>query len=114
FTTGATLTSVRTFHFGSWNVRNTTAAAYVYEDQPLTVFADTAAAFKVLNTPEFVAVDRTTLSPGPADIAIRNKNYYVISGFDIRDRYLVDGLVRWVGSSLLVSDSRWLTCYRVS
>ena len=114
FNTGATLTSVRTFHFGSWNVRNTTKAAYVYEDQTLTVFADTAAAFKVLNTPEFVAVDRTTLSPGSADIAIRNKNYYVISGFDIRDRYLVDGLVRWDGSSLFGPESRWQTYYRVS
>ena len=114
FNTGATLTSVRAFHFGSWNVRNTTKAAYVYEDQTLTVFADTAAAFKVLNTPEFVAVDRTTLSPGSADIAIRNKNYYVISGFDIRDRYLVDGLVRWDGSSLFGPESRWQTYYRVS
>src|SRR3989449_2819331 len=28
FNTGATLTSVRTFHLGSWNVRNTTNAAY--------------------------------------------------------------------------------------
>src|SRR2546425_6452941 len=114
FNTGATLTSVRAFHLGSWNVRNTTKAAYSYEDQTVTVFADTAAAFKVLNTPEFVAVDRTSLSPGSADIAIRNKNYYVISGIDIKDRYLVDGLVRWDGSSLFGPDSRWQTYYRVS
>src|SRR5207302_37845 len=59
FNTGATLTSVRAFHLGSWNVRNTTKAAYVYEDQTVTVFSDTAAAFKVLNTPEFVAFGRT-------------------------------------------------------
>src|SRR6266480_489550 len=114
FNTGATLTSVRAFRLGSWNVRNTTKAAYVYEDQRVTVFSDTAAAFTVLNTPEFVAVDRTSLSPGSADISIRNKNYYVISGFDIKDRYLVDGLVRWDGSSLFGSDSRWQRYYRVS
>src|SRR5437763_1148855 len=114
FNTGATLTSVRAFRLGSWNVRNTTKAAYVYEDQTVTVFSDTAAAFKVLNTPEFVAVDRTSLSPGSADISIRNKNYYVISGFDIKDRYLLDGLVRWDGSSLFGSDSRWQRYYRVS
>src|SRR5205807_1897775 len=114
FNTGATLTSVRAFHLGARNVRNTTIAAYVYEDQRVTVFSDTAAAFTVLNTPEFVAVDRTSLSPGSADISIRNKNYYVISGFDIKDRYLVDGLVRWDGSSLFGSDSRWQRYYRVS
>src|SRR6266550_264499 len=114
FNAGATLTSVRTFRLGGWNVRNTTKAAYVYEDQRVTVFSDTAAAFTVLNTPEFVAVDRTSLSPGSADISIRNKNYYVISGFDIKDRYLVDGLVRWDGSSLFGSDSRWQRYYRVS
>ena len=114
FNTGATLTSVRTLHLGSWNVRNTTKAAYVYEDQTARVFADTGIGFLVLNTPEFQAVSRATLSPGSRDITIRNKNYYVVSGFDIKDRYLLDGLVRWDGSSLFGPDSRWQTYYRVS
>src|SRR6266568_5148042 len=114
FNTGATLTSIRTFHLGSWNVRNTTKAAYVYEDQTVTTFADTAAAFTVLAVPEFVAVDKTQLTPGSSDLAIRSKNYYVISGFDIKDRYLVDGLVRWDGSSLFGPESRWQTYYRAS
>src|SRR5881398_1937270 len=114
FNTGATLTSVRTFQLGSWNVRNTTKAAYVYEDQTKRVFADTGFGFLVQKTPEFQAVSRSTLSPGSRDITIRNKNYYVGSGLDIRDRYLVDGLVRWDGSSLFGADSRWQTYYRVS
>ena len=114
FNTGATLTSVRTFQLGSWNVRNTTKAAYVYEDQTKRVFADTGIGFLVLKTPEFQAVSRSTLSPGSRDITIRNKNYYVVSGLDIRDRYLLDGLVRWDGSSLFGADSRWQTYYRVS
>src|SRR5207244_1127291 len=114
FNTGATLTSIRTFHLGSWNVRNTTKAAYVYEDQTVTTFADTAAAFTVLAVPEFVAVDKTQLTPGSSDLAIRNKNYYVISGLDIKDRYIVDGLVRWDGSSLFGPESRWQTYYRAS
>ncbi len=114
FNTGATLTSIRTFHLGSWNVRNTTKAAYVYEDQTVTTFADTAAAFTVLAVPEFVAVDKTQLTPGSSDLAIRSKNYYVISGFDIKDRYLFDGLVRWDGSSLFGPESRWQTYYRAS
>ena len=114
FNTGATLTSVRTFQLGGWNVRNTIKAAYVYEDQTRRVFADTGIGFLVLKTPEFQAVSRATLSPGSRDITIRNKNYYVISGFDIKDRYLLDGLVRWDGSSLFGPDSRWQTYYRVS
>jgi len=114
FNTGATLTSVRTFHFGSWNVRNTTKAAYVYEDQTASNFSLSGNNFYVVGTPEFTAVHFSTLSPGSQDYTIRNKNYYVISGFDIRDRYLVDGLVRWDGSSLFGPESRWQTYYRVS
>jgi len=32
----------------------------------------------------------------------------------VNDRYLIDGLVRWDGSSLFGPDSRWQTYYRVS
>src|SRR3989441_10789972 len=39
FNTGATLTTVRSFRLGSWNVRNTTKAAYVYEDQTANNFS---------------------------------------------------------------------------
>src|SRR3989441_103243 len=114
FNTGATLTSVRNFHLGSANVRNPTKAAYVYEDQTRSVFTLTGGAFTVVKTPEFNAVDNSQLSPGSQDISIRSKNYYVVSGFDIKDRYLVDGLVRWDGSSLFGPDSRWQTYYRAS
>jgi len=114
FNTGATLTSVRSFRVGSWNVRNTTKAAYVYEDQTRRNFALTASKFTVLNTPEFTAVDNTQLLPSSQDITIRNKNYYLISGLDIKDRYLLDGLVRRDGSSLFGVDSRWQTYFRTS
>src|SRR2546428_2247324 len=45
FNTGATLTSVRTFHLGSCNVRNTTQAAYGYEDHTANNFTLTANRF---------------------------------------------------------------------
>ncbi len=114
FNTGATLTSVRNFRLGSWGVRNTTKAAYVYEDQTRSIFTLTGGAFTVVKTPEFNAIDFSQLTPGSQDISIRNKNYYVVSGFDVNDRYLIDGLVRWDGSSLFGPDSRWQTYYRVS
>src|SRR2546426_560285 len=67
FNTGATLTSVRSFRIGSANVRNTTKASYVYEDQTRTVFSLTANAFTVAKTPEFTATDLSQLSPTSLD-----------------------------------------------
>jgi hypothetical protein len=108
------MTSVRSFHFGSATVRNTTKLAYVYEDQTATNFALTASKFTVLAVPEFTAVDNTQLLPGSSNVSIRNKNYYAITGFDINDRYLFDGLVRRDGSSLFGPESRWQNYYRIS
>src|SRR5207245_4598472 len=64
--------------------------------------------------PVCTATDLIQLSPTSLDETIRNRNFYFVSGFDIKDRYLVDGLVRWDGSSLFGPDSRWQTYYRVS
>jgi TonB dependent receptor len=116
FNTGATLTSIRTFRLGDWTVRNTTKAAYVYEDQTLNTFSlnANASGFFVLDVPQFNAVFPTSLVPGSSDIRVRNKNVYLVSTFDIKDRYLLDGLVRRDGSSLFGSDSRWQTYYRAS
>ena len=114
FNTGVTLTGVRNFRLGSLNVRNTTKAAYEYEDQTANNFTLTANAFTVVATPEFNAVDFSQLTPGSSNETIRSKNYYVVSGFNVNDRYLVDGLVRWDGSSLFGPLSRWQTYYRAS
>jgi TonB-linked SusC/RagA family outer membrane protein len=114
FNTGATLTSIRAFHLGSWNVRNTSKVAYVYEDQTRNTFNLTASKFTVLAVPEFTAVDNTQLLPGSSNLTIRNKNFYGITTFDINDRYLLDGLVRRDGSSLFGPKSRWQTYFRAS
>ena len=115
FNTGATLTSIRAFHLGDWTVRNTTKAAFIYEDQTATNFTLNGSAFAVIKTPEFNAIDLSqTITPGSRDVAIRNENYYLVSTFDIKDRYLLDGLVRRDGSSLFGPDSRWQTYYRAS
>ena len=114
FNTGATLTSTRNLNFGGVRIRNTTKAAYIYEDQTARSLGDTGKAFTVVATPEFNAVDFSTLSPFSHNLTIRNKNYYVVSNFDINDRYILDGLVRWDGSSLFGPESRWQTYYRAS
>jgi hypothetical protein len=114
FNTGVTLTSTRNLNMGGVRIRNTTKAAYIYEDQTARSLGDTGKAFTVVATPEFNAVDFSTLSPFSHNHTIRNKNYYVVSNFDINDRYILDGLVRWDGSSLFGPESRWQTYYRAS
>jgi TonB-linked SusC/RagA family outer membrane protein len=114
FNAGATLTSIRTFNLAGAKVRNTLKAAYTYEDQTVRALGDTGKAFTVSATPEFTAVDFSKLVPFSYDATIRNKNYYVVSDFDINDRYILDGLVRWDGSSLFGPDSRWQTYFRAS
>jgi len=64
FNAGATLTSIRSFKLGDWDVRNTTKVAYIYEDQIGNTFNLTASKFTVLAVPEFTAVDNTQLLPG--------------------------------------------------
>ena len=114
FNTGVTLTSTRNLNLGGVRIRNTTKAAYIYEDQTARSLGDTGKAFTVVATPEFNAVDFSTLAPFSHNLTIRNKNYYVVSNFDINDRYILDGLVRWDGSSLFGPESRWQTYYRAS
>ena len=114
FNTGVTLTSTRNLNLGGVRIHNTTKAAYIYEDQTARSLGDTGKAFTVVATPEFNAVDFSTLSPFSHNLTIRNKNYYVVSNFDINDRYILDGLVRWDGSSLFGPESRWQTYYRAS
>lgn len=112
FNWGATLTSVRSFSLGSWDVRNTTKAAVVMEDQENSQLAVTANTINVVGIPEFPAT--TGLSPGSSNQAIGNRNAYLASTFNIRDRYILDGLVRRDGSSLFGAHSRYQNYYRVS
>src|SRR5207237_9633770 len=112
---GVTLTNIRAVHLGDSTERNTTKAAFRYEDQTATNFTLNGSAFAVIKTPEFNAIDLSqTITPGSRDVAIRNENYYLVSTFDIKDRYLLDGLVRRDGSSLFGPHSRWQTYYRAS
>ena len=112
FNWGATLASVRSFSLGSWDIRNTTKAAVVIEDQENSQLALTANTINVVGIPEFPAT--TGLSPGSSTQAIRNRNAYLVSSFNIRDRYILDGLFRRDGSSLFGVESRYQNYYRVS
>jgi len=117
FNWGATLTSVRSFNLGSWDIRNTTKAAVVVEDQLRNFFRLQVNQFKIIGVPEFPATNYGavgTVLPSSFTQPIRNRNAYLVSTFVLHDRYILDGLFRRDGSSLFGVDNRYQSYYRVS
>jgi len=108
---GVTLTSVR--HFGS-QITNTTKVAAIFEDQRDRFLQSTAGGFVVPRVPEFGTGTDALVPSLSYDARIRNENFYGVTTFDIRDRYILDALVRRDGSSLFGKNNRWATYYRVS
>ena len=111
YNTGVTLTSIRRFRD---LLTNTTKVGVTFEDQLNRWLQDTAGALVVANVPEFGGADRGSVQIGSLEQRTRTQNYLAITTFDIKDRYIVDGLIRRDGSSLFGPDSRWATYYRLS
>ncbi len=112
FNTGATLTAVR--KFGSW-LTNTTKVATVLEDQTYNRFQVSAGKLGVGGVTEFgAALDKTANTTSSETQTIRNRNIFGITTFDIKDRYIIDGLVRRDQSSLFGADNRSATYVRAS
>ena len=109
---GVTLSSVRTFMNG--NVTNTTKLGATMEQQKNARLSSSAAILKVSQVPEFAAAEQASLSAGSFVETVRTNNYLAITTFDIKDRYLLDGLIRQDASSLFGPESREATYYRLS
>lgn len=111
YNVGISLTSVRDFSV----IHNTTKIASSYEDQTNSEVGVTATKLTVPKVPEFAAADPSaTIRPGSFDQTIRAKNVLAISTFDIKDRYIIDGLIRRDQSSLFGADERSATYHRLS
>ena len=110
YNSGATLTG--SWSFGS--IANITKVAAVFESQENTALADTAGTLIVARVPEFAGADPSSIRVGSREERIRNQNFFAITTFDIKDRYIMDALVRRDGSSLFGPQSRWATYFRVS
>jgi TonB-linked SusC/RagA family outer membrane protein len=110
YNTGVTLTSIRRFS----NVTNTIKLGTLYENQRIRGMETFAGTFRVGGVPEFGGVDVASLAAISADTTIKNFNYFGVTTFDIKDRYILDALVRRDGSSLFGENNRWATYYRVS
>ncbi|MDA1082201.1 MAG: SusC/RagA family TonB-linked outer membrane protein [Gemmatimonadetes bacterium] len=113
YNTGLTLTSIRDTRWFS----NTSKIAFVYEDQLDNQVSVTATALTVPKVTEFSAAaqdpDKPVL-PGSFTRATKNQNYFAVTTFDIKDKLVLDALVRRDESSLFGSEQRGATYHRFS
>jgi TonB-linked SusC/RagA family outer membrane protein len=107
---GATLTALKRWG----DITNTTKIAYVYEDQTSNQTGFIADKLIVKQVPEAPSADPSTFTGVSQSQTIRNRNAFAITTFDIKDRYIFDGLVRRDESSLFGPESRRSYYYRLS
>lgn len=103
---GGTLTAVRSL--STW-LTNTTRLAWVYEDQENSQLTVQATALTVPRVTEFSAASRdpeNPIIPGSFSQPIRNQNVFAITTFDLKDKVILDGLLRRDQSSLFGADQR--------
>jgi TonB-linked SusC/RagA family outer membrane protein len=95
-------------------VNTTTRVATIYEQRVGNFFQASDSKLNILNVPEFDAADPTQVSITSNDQLERNINYLASQTLDIKDRYIVDAMLRRDGSSLFGVNNRWKNFYRVS
>jgi len=102
-----------TGHFFN-SVRTATRFAAIYEQRRGNFFEASATRLNVFAVPDLAAADRALVSVNSDDQLERNVNYLGSQTFDIKDRYIIDAMLRRDGSSLFGEGNRWKNFYRVS
>lgn len=102
---------------GTWNLTddivNTTRVRYLYERQENLWNESSGFDFAVADVPTLGNLqNQTLLDVESASQPIRSDGYFLITNFDIQDKYIVDALVRNDGSSLFGPDERRHWYYR--
>ena len=96
-------------------IHNTTKLAGLYEDQTNNYTRVNATGLTVPKVPEYTAADQNQpIQPDSHTEVIRARDAFLVSTFDIKDRYVLDGLVRVDQSSLFGSKERTATYHRIS
>jgi TonB-linked SusC/RagA family outer membrane protein len=95
-------------------INTTTRVASIYEQRRGNFFSAQSSKLNILRVPDLDAADLSQVSIGSDDQLERNINYLANQTFDIKDRYIIDAMIRRDGSSLFGSDNRWKNFYRVS
>ena len=102
---------------GRWDltdgIRNSTQVRYLYENEDYTSFDTNGWNFAVKNIPTFDNINQDNLTAGSYDQTIRADGYFLITNFDLYDKYVVDALIRNDGSSLFGEDERRQWYYRL-
>jgi TonB-linked SusC/RagA family outer membrane protein len=109
----ASMTAGFRFNLGE-NVRNHTQVRYLYEQQDNEWNETDGFRFAVAEVPSLDNIDPTTFSPQSFASPVRSDGYFLITNFDVLDRYVIDALGRNDGSSLFGKDERRHSYYRVA
>jgi TonB-linked SusC/RagA family outer membrane protein len=94
-------------------ITNRTRLRYAYEVQDNQANAVSGSQFGVRDVPTIGNTNVDTRSGSSSASRIVADGYFLISSFDIQDRYIVDALIRNDGSSLFGADERRHWYYRV-
>ena len=95
-------------------VRTATRVAAIFEQRRGNFFETSASRLNVFAVPDLAAADRANVSVNSDDQLERNVNYLASQTLDIKDRYIIDAMLRRDGSSLFGAGNRWKNFYRVS
>ncbi|SFT89814.1 TonB-linked outer membrane protein, SusC/RagA family [Algoriphagus locisalis] len=106
----ATLTAAAQKKFGNWNTQ--AVIRYQFEKYLDEANNTSGSNFAVVDIPRFSALDPTTLNITNSLSDVRAENIFLNLGFDYKDKYIIEGLVRRDGSSLFGEDERYQLFYR--
>ena len=87
--------------------------SYLFEDKFYENFEVSSTQFAVRDLPTMENFT-TIRDAGSQKQTIRARNYFGVISFDYKDRYLLDAMYRYDGSSLFGSEAKWASYYRVS
>lgn len=96
------------------NVRNRTQLRYLYEAQDRDQVGTGGYEFAVKDVPTLNNINQDNIYNNSYERSIRADGYFMITNFDIFDKYVIDGLVRNDGSSLFGADERRQWYYRIA
>jgi hypothetical protein len=103
-----------TFTGERWDTRSTTRLTYLYEDNKYIGFNANAGKLNAVDVPDLAVADPEQVTVNSSSEVVRAQNYYVTQSLDIRDRYLLSGMVRKDESSLFGADARSKVFYGMS
>ncbi len=109
----ASVTASMRFALGE-HITNRTQVRYLYEQAERKSNYTYGSIFSVRDVPVFDNLDPRRLSAESFQSSIRSDGYFAITNFDIKDRYILDGLLRNDGSSLFGASERRHFYYRLA